>query len=201
MKIKNRQKKLDETFCGCFGFFYMRIKLFLILSFMTSTLLAQNIFQFKVKNIEGEEIALSDYKGKVVLIVNTASQCGFTHQYKELEELYQLYKNKSFVILAFPSNDFGQQEPLNNKDIKTFCDRQYHTTFPIFNKIHVKGKDADELYKFLSNKKLNGKFSSTPKWNFHKYLINKNGEVVNYFYSFTKPTSRKILSTIEKLLR
>jgi len=168
---------------------------------MTSTLFAQNIYQFKVKNIEGEEIALSDYKGKVLLIVNTASRCGFTPQYKELEELFQLYKNKNFVILAFPSNDFGHQEPLNNIDIKTFCDQQYHTTFPIFDKIHVKGKDADELYKFLSNKKLNGRVKSIPMWNFHKYLVNKNGEVVNYFYSFTKPTSRKIKKLIENQLR
>lgn len=168
---------------------------------MTSTLLAQNIYQFKVKNTNGDTVSLSDYKGKVVLIVNTASQCGFTPQYKQLEELYQLFKDKDFVILAFPSNDFGNQEPLNGKDIKEFCDLKFHITFPVFDKIHVKGKDASELYKFLSNKKLNGHLSSKPIWNFHKYLINKNGEVVDYFYSFTKPTSSKIKKSVEKLLR
>lgn len=167
---------------------------------MTSTLLAQNIYSFKVKNIDGDIVPLSNYKGKVLLIVNTASQCGFTPQYKELEELYQLYKDKDFVILAFPSNDFGNQEPLNGKEIKDFCDFQYHITFQIFDKIHVKGKDASELYKFLSNKKLNGNLNSTPKWNFHKYLINKNGEAVEYFNSFTKPTSGKIKKSIEKLI-
>jgi glutathione peroxidase len=168
---------------------------------MASTLSAQNIYSFKVKNIEGEEISLSTYKGKVLLIVNTASQCGFTPQYKELEDLYKLYKDKNFVLLAFPSNDFGNQEPLNGKDIQEFCTQNYKTTFPIFDKIHVKGKDANILYEFLSQKKLNGHLSSTPKWNFHKYLINKNGEVVDYFYSFTKPASRKIKKSIEKLLR
>ncbi len=167
---------------------------------MSSTLSAQNIYSFKMKNIEGEEISLSTYKGKVLLIVNTASQCGFTPQYKELEELYQLYKDKGFEILAFPSNDFGNQEPLNGKDIEEFCTQNYKTTFPIFDKVHVKGKEANDLYEFLAQKKLNGHLSSTPKWNFHKYLINKNGEVVEYFYSTTKPTSGKVKKAIEKLL-
>jgi glutathione peroxidase len=168
---------------------------------MTSTLLAQNIYSFKVKNIDGENVSLSNYMGKVILIVNTASECGFTPQYKELEKLYQLYKDKDFVILAFPSNDFGGQEPLKGKEIKEFCDIKFHITFPVFDKVHVKGKSADELYRFLSSKKLNGHLNSTPKWNFHKYLINKNGEVVDYFYSFTKPSSKKIKQGIEKLIR
>ncbi|MFI5221372.1 MAG: glutathione peroxidase [Bacteroidia bacterium] len=163
--------------------------------------MAQNIYSFKMKNIAGEEVSLSAFKGKVILVVNTASECGFTPQYKELEALYEFYKDKGFVIIAFPSNDFGKQEPLNGKEIRAFCEDQYHTTFPIFDKIHVKGKDASGFYKFLSDKKLNGHLSSTPKWNFHKYLINRNGEVVDYFYSTTKPTSKKIKKTIEKLLR
>ena len=168
---------------------------------MTSTLLAQNIYSFKVKNIDEENVSLSNYMGNVILIVNTASECGFTPQYKELEKLYQLYKDKDFVILAFPSNDFGGQEPLTGKEIKEFCDIKFHITFPVFDKVHVKGKSADELYRFLSSKKLNGHLNSTPKWNFHKYLINKNGEVVDYFYSFTKPSSKKIKQGIEKLIR
>lgn len=167
---------------------------------MNSIVSAQNIYSFTLKNIEGEETSLSNYKGKVLLIVNTASECGFTPQFKELEELYQLYKDKGFEILAFPSNDFGKQEPLNGKEIQNFCTENYKITFQVFDKVHVKGNDAAPFYQFLSSKKLNGNQSSTPKWNFHKYLVNRNGEVVDYFYSTTKPTSAKIKKSIEKLL-
>ena len=168
--------------------------------FISSQLYSQTIYSFKVKDISGEEISLKKYEGKVVMIVNTASECAFTPQYKELEELYQMYKSKGFVILAFPSNDFAGEEPLNGKEIEHFCTQNYHTTFPLFDKINVKGNDANPLFIFLSNKSQNGKVNIAPKWNFHKYLIDKKGKVVNYYLSTTSPTSSKIKNEIETLL-
>ncbi|MES2778548.1 MAG: glutathione peroxidase [Bacteroidota bacterium] len=159
-----------------------------------------NIYSFSVQNIEGDLVELSQYKGKVLLIVNTASECGFTPQYKELEELYKLYKDKGFEILAFPSNDFGKQEPLEGKNLKEFCDMHFRITFPLFDKVTVTGFRAIPLFQFLSTKQLNGKVNISPKWNFQKYLINRNGEVVDYFFPFTRPTSGSIRKAIERLL-
>lgn len=166
-----------------------------------STLLAgKSVHQYHVKDLTGKEVKLSSYSGKVLLIVNTASECGFTPQYEELETLYQLYKEKGFVVLAFPSNDFGGQEPLNGKEIQEFCSLKFHTTFPIFDKIHVKGEKADPLFKFLSNKSENGSVDIAPKWNFQKYLIDKEGKVIDYYLSTTSPTSSKVKKAIENLL-
>ena len=160
----------------------------------------KSIYQFSVKNIKQEEISLSKYKGKVLLIVNTASKCGFTPQLDGMEKLYEEFKEDGFEILAFPSNDFAGQEPLEGEAIQQFCVTQYSASYPIFDKIHVKGKNADPLFQFFSNKKLNGKFSSKPKWNFHKYLIDREGNVADYFYAITTPTSSKIKRSIKKLL-
>lgn len=160
----------------------------------------KNIYQFTVKDLTEKEVKLNQYKGKVLLIVNTASNCGFTPQYAELQELYDLYHAKGFEVLAFPSNDFGGQEPLSGNKIQQFCDAKFNTTFPIFEKIKVKGDLAHPLYQFLSNKKQNGSVNIAPKWNFHKYLINKNGEVVDYFLTTTNPNSNKVKRAIEKLL-
>lgn len=162
--------------------------------------ISKTIHQFEVKNIRGEKVNLSEYKDKVLLIVNTASKCGFTPQLKTLEELYQTYKDQGFEILAFPSNNFGQQEPLEGAAIEEFCSLEFRTTFPIFDKVDVKGKNASELYQFLSDKKKNGAVNSTPKWNFHKYLVDKEGKVIDYYYSMTSPTSTKMKKAIEKLL-
>jgi glutathione peroxidase len=159
-----------------------------------------NIHSFSVQNIEGDFVDLSAYKDKVLLIVNTASECGFTPQYKELEQLYKLYKDRGFEILAFPSNDFGKQEPLEGKNLKNFCDLHFRITFPLFEKVHVTGYKAIPLFQFLSNKNLNGKVNMSPKWNFQKYLINRRGEVVDYFFPFTRPTSSSIRKAIERLL-
>jgi glutathione peroxidase len=159
------------------------------------------IYQFTLNDALGQPIDLSAYQGKVVLIVNTASECGFTPQYRELEELYKTYKEKGFELLAFPSNDFGGQEPLNGEEIVQFCSMKFRTTFPVFEKVKVKGKQATPLYQFLGDKSLNGRVGMPPKWNFHKYLINRNGQVVDYYLSFTKPTSSKIKNAIEKCLR
>ncbi len=158
-----------------------------------------SIYQFDVLKISGQQINLSDYKNKVLLIVNTASQCGFTPQLKELVALKAEYLGKDFEILSFPSNDFGGQEPLEGEAINTFCEN-YGANFPIFDKIRVRGPYADPLYKFLSDKKQNGKLSSVPRWNFHKYLIDKEGNVTDFYYPFTKPTSSKIKKKINKLL-
>ncbi len=160
----------------------------------------KSIYPFTVTTIEGVDTTLDTFKGKVVLIVNTASECGYTPQYKELEELYKQYRDQGFEILAFPSNDFGNQEPLNGKEIENFCSTHFRTTFPVFEKVSVKGETAIPLYRFLSNKNLNGSVNIAPKWNFQKYLINRKGEVVDYYFPFTKPTSRRIKKGIERLL-
>jgi glutathione peroxidase len=158
-----------------------------------------SIHQFNVQNIYGEEVKLSDYKGKVLLLVNTASQCGFTPQLKDLAALKNEFKDTDFEILGFPSNDFGGQEPLEGAAIATFCEN-YGSNFPVFDKMRVRGAYAHPLYKFLADKKENGKFSSTPRWNFHKFLINKNGEVQDFYYPFTKPNTSKVKKAINRLL-
>ena len=162
--------------------------------------MSKSVHDFSVKTIQGEEESLSKYKGKVLLIVNTASKCGFTPQLTAMADLHKEFKDQGFEILAFPSNDFNGQEPLNGEALEQFCQLNYQAEYPIYDKVHVKGKDATTLYKFLSDKKQNGKVSSIPKWNFHKYLIDKNGNVVDYFYSFTSPTAGKVKKAISKLL-
>jgi len=158
-----------------------------------------SIYQFNVETLDGEEISLAEYKDKVLLIVNTASQCGFTPQIKELAELKEQFDGKDFEILAFPSNDFGGQEPLEDNQIATFCEIQ-KVNYPVFGKIRVRGPYAHPLYKFFTNKKENGKLLSEPRWNFHKFLINKSGIVTDFFYPITKPTSSKIRKRIMRLL-
>jgi glutathione peroxidase len=157
------------------------------------------IYQFDVQKINGEEESLSDYKDKVLLIVNTASQCGFTPQLKDLVALKTEFKDKDFEILAFPSNDFGGQEPLEGEAITTFCE-SFGANFPIFEKIRVRGPYAHPLYKFFNDKKANGQLQSVPRWNFHKFLIDKEGKVTDFFYPFTKPNSSKVKKKIERLL-
>ncbi|MBV8390756.1 MAG: glutathione peroxidase [Mucilaginibacter sp.] len=158
-----------------------------------------NIYQFNVLQLNGEEVSLSDYKDKVLLVVNTASQCGFTPQLKDLVDLKEQFKDKDFEILAFPSNDFGGQEPLEGQQIVSFCEN-VGTNYPVFEKIRVRGPYAHPLYKFFADKKQNGKLKSTPRWNFHKFLVSKAGVVTDFFYPFTKPTSSKIRKKIARLL-
>jgi len=154
---------------------------------------SKSIHQFKAKLINGSDKNLSDYKDKVLLVVNIASGCGFAPQLKELQTLREEYRSQGFEVLAFPSNDFGRQEPLEGKEIDTFCEVNHGVQFPVFDKIMIRGTHAHPLFKFLTQK-------STPRWNFHKYLINKNGEVVDYFFPFTTPLSSKIKKKIQKLL-
>ena len=158
------------------------------------------IYQFRVRTGLGAEVQLDAFKDKVLLIVNTASECGFTSQFKELVQLKNFFDGDPFEILAFPSNDFGCQEPLNDEEILKFCETNYQTNFPIFSKLKVRGKNIHPLFSFLSDKKKNKHISASPKWNFHKYLINHKGEVVDFFYPFTKPNSSKIKKKIRKIL-
>ena len=154
-------------------------------------------FDLNIKNINGEEINMSLYKGKTVLIVNVASKCGFTKQYTGLQALYEKYRDKDFVVVGIPSNQFGGQEPGSNKEIKNFCETNFNITFPMTNKVDVKGENSHEIYSWA--KENYGK-STIPKWNFHKILINKNGKIQNTFNSFTKPLSKKIIKEIELIL-
>lgn len=161
--------------------------------------MSDTIYQYDIVTLDGEEINLSKFKNKVLLIVNTASQCGFTSQLKDLAKLKEKYANEDFEILAFPSNDFGGQEPLEGKELSDFCN-QTATNYKFFDKIRVRGPYAHPLFKFLSDKKLNGVLSSVPRWNFHKFLIDRSGRVIDFFYPFTNPTSSKIRKKISRLL-
>ena len=160
----------------------------------------RTVYQFTVQRLNGEEVSLAEFRNKVLLIVNTASECGFTPQLRELEKLRKEFEDTDFEVLAFPSNDFGRQEPLMGSAIMKFYKINYKIRYNVFNKIHVRGKKAHPLYKFLADRRQNGRVSSIPRWNFHKYLINRDGEVVDYFYSFTKPGSERIKRRIRQLL-
>lgn len=160
----------------------------------------KSIYQFTVSCLNGEVRKLIDYKDKVLLIVNIASDCSFTPQLKDLEDLRNDFSGDDFNILAFPSNDFGGQEPLEGDAIISFCEINYNTHFEVFQKIRVRGQYANPLFKFLANKKQNGQVGAAPRWNFHKYLIDREGKVVDFFYPFTKPNSRRIMKKILKLL-
>ena len=158
---------------------------------------SKTLFDFKINSINGDELNLSDYKGKIFLIVNVASKCGFTNQYTDLQNLYKLYKDRGLVVLGIPSNQFGGQEPASENEIKNFCETNFNITFPMTIKYEVKGKNAHPIY--LWAKETYGK-STVPKWNFHKILINKEGKVEDTYASFTSPTSKKIIKKIEKIL-
>lgn len=156
-----------------------------------------NIYEFTAKSIDGKVVSLNEYQGKVILIVNTASKCGFTSQYAGLQNLYETYKDKGFIVLGFPSNQFGSQEPGNEKSIQEFCQVNYGVTFPLFAKIDVNGKNAHPLYKYLTTVK-SSLFGSSIKWNFTKFLINRKGIPVERYASITAP--KKIAKDIEKLI-
>lgn len=158
----------------------------------------KNISQITVKDIDGKPVNLSEYKGKVLLIVNVASYCGYTKQYSGLEEIYKKYNSKGFEILAFPCNQFGEQEPGTNEEIKNFCSTKFDVTFKLFDKIDVNGKDKSPLYQILTDNDVTGK--SDIKWNFEKFLIDKNGDIVSRFATKAEPTGKEITSAIEKEL-
>ncbi len=151
-------------------------------------------YDFKVKTLDGKDFDFATLKGKRVMIVNTASKCGFTPQYKDLEELYTRYGGDNFVIIGFPANNFLNQEPGTASEIRKFCTDNYGVTFPMMQKISVKGKDMAPLYKWLTSKELNGVMDSEVKWNFQKYLIDENGKLQEVIYSREKPNSEKVLA-------
>lgn len=161
----------------------------------------RTIYDFNVLEFSGNYKSMSEYEGKVLLIVNTASGCYFRRQFKSLEKLYHKYKDQGFEILAFPSNDFANQEPRTGNNLETYCRIEAGVTFPVFKRIHVKGDFVDPLYKYLSHKSENGVLDSIPLWNFHKYLVNKEGAVVDFYYPFTSPKSAHIHKQIEQLLQ
>jgi glutathione peroxidase len=161
--------------------------------------MAQTIYEFSAKTIQGKEQSLAEYKGKVVLIVNTASKCGFTPQYAGLEALYEKYKDQGFVILGFPCNQFGAQEPGSETEIEQFCQVNYGVKFPMFGKIDVNGSNAHPLYKFLTSEKPGILGTEAIKWNFTKFLVDKNGNPVKRYAPNIKPED--IADDIEKLLK
>jgi glutathione peroxidase len=160
----------------------------------------KSVLDFTVKDINGKEIKLSEFSGKVILIVNVASKCGYTYQYEGLEKIYKTYKDRGFVILGFPANNFLGQEPGTNEEIKNFCTLTYGVSFPMFAKISVKGKDKEPLYIFLTDKKTNKMFAGEITWNFNKFLINKKGEIIQRFDTKVKPDDQKIINEIESAL-
>src|SRR6202050_185479 len=175
--------------------------LFGALLIMAGTLFAASgIYSFTLNSIDGKPAPLADYKGKVVLIVNVASQCGYTPQYTALEAIYEKYKDQGFVILGFPANNFGAQEPGTNEEIKTFCTRKFSVTFPMYSKISVKGADQAPLYTYLTKETGTG-IAGDIKWNFTKFLVDREGKVIQRFEPAVTPDSKEVTAAIEKQLQ
>lgn len=161
---------------------------------------ARSIYDFTMNSIDGQPVSLSSYKGKVVLLVNVASKCGFTPQYAGLEELYEKYKDRGFVIVGVPANNFAQQEPGSNEEIKTFCSRKYNVTFPMMAKVSVLGEDKTPLYVYLTDKSSDPKFAGDIKWNFTKFLFDREGRPVARFEPAVTPDSPEVTAAIESAL-
>jgi glutathione peroxidase len=159
-----------------------------------------SVLDFHVQDIDGKPVDLANFQGKVLLVVNTASQCGLTPQYKELESIYEKYKGQGFEILAFPANEFGAQEPGSNEEIKQFCSSKYKVSFPLFSKIVVKGKGIHPLYEYLTSESTNPKYAGEIPWNFTKFLVNRKGEVIARFQPREKPSSEAVTGAIEKAI-
>lgn len=172
----------------------------ILLSLICMITMSASFHDYSVRSIDGTSVDLSAYKGKVVLIVNVASFCGYTKQYAPLENLYRKYKDKGLVILGFPANDFGAQEPGTNEEIKTFCSTKYDVTFPMFEKVVVKGSDKAPLFQFLTSGGGSEALAGEIDWNFEKFLVGKNGAVVGRFKSRVDPLSSEITSAIEAAL-
>jgi glutathione peroxidase len=161
---------------------------------------AKSPLDFTVKDIHDKDVNLSQYKGKVVMIVNVASKCGYTPQYKQLEAVYEKYASRGFVILGFPANNFNSQDPGSNEEIQTFCQSKFGVTFPMMSKISVLGEDKSPLYKFLTEKATAGDFAGEIGWNFSKFIVDRNGNLIARYNSKTKPDDASVTSEIEKAL-
>jgi glutathione peroxidase len=192
VKSSNKGRMAQAKVCVVFG----------VLLIMATSLFAAatGIYSFTLNSIDGKPAPLADYKGKVVLVVNVASQCGYTPQYSALQATYQKYKDQGFVILGFPANNFGAQEPGTNEEIKTFCTRKYSVTFPMYAKISVKGEDQAPLYAYLTKETGPG-ITGEIKWNFTKFLVDRNGKVVQRFEPAVTPDSKEVTAAIEKELK
>ena len=178
------------------------MKLLLCMLFCAATLVAaeKTVYDFTLNSIDGQPAPLAAYKGKVVLLVNVASRCGYTPQYSALESSYEKYKDRGFVIVGIPANNFGAQEPGSNQEIKTFCSSKYHVTFPMMAKVSVKGDDITPLYQFLTDKSSNPQSGGEIKWNFTKFLIGPDGRVITRFEPEMTPDSPQVTSAIEEAL-
>jgi glutathione peroxidase len=177
-------------------------KALLLVALLGTSLMAteKTIYDFTLNSIDGQSVALSSYKGKVALLVNVASRCGYTPQYSALESVYEKYKDRGFVIIGFPANNFGAQEPGTNQEIKTFCTAKYHVTFPMMAKVSVKGSDVTPLYQYLTDKSIHPQTGGEIGWNFTKFLIGPDGKVIARFDSAVEPDSPQVTSAIEKAL-
>lgn len=162
---------------------------------------AKSVYEFSMKDINGKDVKIADYKGKVLLLVNTASQCGYTPQYKGLQMIYQKYQAQGFTVLGFPANNYGGQEPGSNDEIKEFCTMRYKVTFPMFAKISVKGDDQHPLYQYLTSKESNPQFGGDVTWNFNKFLVSKSGQIIGRFGSKVEPESPELTGAIEQALK
>ncbi|EJF99325.1 glutathione peroxidase [Flavobacterium sp. F52] len=167
------------------------------LSKKDKTMAKETIYQFKVEDLSGDTFDFASLKGKKIMVVNTASKCGLTPQYKDLEAVYKQYKDKGFVIVGFPANNFASQEPGTNKEIETFCQQNYGVSFPMMSKVSVKGSDMCDVYKFLTEKSRNGLQDSEVEWNFQKYLINEKGELVKVIKPKTLVTEPEVINWIK----
>jgi glutathione peroxidase len=177
-------------------------KLFVLLALLGTTLMAteKTIYDFTMNSIDGQTTPLSSFKGKIVLLVNVASRCGYTPQYTALESIYEKYKGRGFVIVGIPANNFGSQEPGSNQEIKTFCTSKYHVTFPMMAKVSVKGSDITPLYQFLTDKNAHPDTGGEISWNFTKFLVGPDGKVIARFDSKVEPDSAQVTTAIEKAL-
>jgi glutathione peroxidase len=178
----------------------MKILVSLLIGAFFMSFSSDSFYGFTMKNIDGAEVTLDSYKGKVLLVVNTASKCGYTPQYEGLQTIYSQYKDQGFEILGFPANNFMGQEPGTDEQIKEFCTANYNVEFPMFSKVSVKGKDQNPLFTYLTNQE-NPDFKGDIKWNFEKFLISKDGKLLHRFRSGVKPTDKEMKSAIEAALK
>jgi len=178
-------------------FFFILFMFFTVFNGLTNASYEKLAYDFSFKDIDGTPLKLSEYKGKVIIVVNVASQCGFTNQYEDMQKIWEKYQSKGIIMIGVPSNDFGSQEPGNNQEIKTFCEAKFGISFPMTEKVIVKGKNAHPFY--IWARENHGK-SAIPKWNFHKIIIDKKGKISDTFSSITNPSSKKFIKSIEKLI-
>ena len=191
----------NNTFFFNKNYYLISMFKFIVFTFFTfiinmTTVTANSFYTFTIESIEGKEIKMSDYKDKVVLLVNTASKCGFTPQYSGLQKIYERYKDDGFIVLGVPSNQFNQ-ELTKNSDVKEFCEIRFGVNFPLTKIQKIKGEDAHPIYKWVAE---NVSLIGTPRWNFHKYLIGKDGQIINWYSSMTSPSSEGLINEIEKAL-